>query len=386
MALKVLLVAGEASGDAIGAHLIASLRKQLRCEVSFSGVGGDLMRSKRMDKEIFPMEELSFMGFKEVFSRIPHFLKLKRRVVNAALEEKPDCIVFIDSNGFSGRVARSLKNEYKNLHEPSPPMFQYVAPSIWAWKRPRHRSRRFASLFDSMLLLYPFEEPHWKELGAENTIYVGSPLLDHSELLNIRKDSVTREKIRTRIRRKYGVGQTEKLVALLPGSRTQEVSRHLGLFFEVLRQTSVSRALLPYASPVRSMIENYCARDKSVDVTLVPGGGANMVEAVTACDAAMAVSGTVVLETAALGTPLLSVYSTGGLRALMGRYLAKVRYASIPNILANKEIIPEFLGPACEPDKLSNALRYSSTPRTIRPPERETIFLECTLFTISDLL
>mmetsp|Transcript_34076 Transcript_34076/g.133382 ORF Transcript_34076/g.133382 Transcript_34076/m.133382 type:complete len:182 (-) Transcript_34076:200-745(-) len=105
------------------------------------------------------------------------------------------------------------------------------------------------------------------------------------------------------------------------------------------------------------MIENYCARDKSVDVTLVPGGGANMVEAVTACDAAMAVSGTVVLETAALGTPLLSVYSTGGLRALMGRYLAKVRYASIPNILANKEIIPEFLGPACEPDKLSNALR-----------------------------
>mmetsp|Transcript_34079 Transcript_34079/g.133394 ORF Transcript_34079/g.133394 Transcript_34079/m.133394 type:complete len:180 (-) Transcript_34079:955-1494(-) len=176
------------------------------------------------------------MGFKEVFSRIPHFLKLKRRVVNAALEEKPDCIVFIDSNGFSGRVARSLKNEYKNLQEPSPPMFQYVAPSIWAWKRPRHRSRRFASLFDSMLLLYPFEEPHWKELGAENTIYVGSPLLDHSELLNIRKDSVTREKIRTRIRRKYGVGQTEKLVALLPGSRTQEVSRHLGLFFEVLRQ------------------------------------------------------------------------------------------------------------------------------------------------------
>ncbi|KAJ8902417.1 hypothetical protein NDN08_006822 [Rhodosorus marinus] len=357
MPLKVLLVAGEASGDAIGAHLISALRKQLRCEVRFWGVGGDLMRSNGMDKEIFPMEELSFMGFKEVFSRIPHFLKLKRRVVNVALEGKPDCIVFIDSNGFSGRVARSLKHEYRNLHEPSPPMFQYVAPSIWAWKRPRYRSRRFASLFDGMFLLYPFEEPHWKELGAENTIYVGSPLLDNRALLNVRKDSVAGEQIRKRIRTMYGVGQTEKLVALLPGSRTQEVSSHLGLFFEVLRQTSVSRALLPYASPVRSLIEDYCAKDKSVDVTLVPGGGANMVEAVTACDAAMAVSGTVVLETAALGTPLLSVYSTGGLRALMGRYLAKVRYASIPNILANKEIIPEFLGTACEPNKLSNALR-----------------------------
>uniref|UniRef100_A0A7S0BHL1 lipid-A-disaccharide synthase n=1 Tax=Rhodosorus marinus TaxID=101924 RepID=A0A7S0BHL1_9RHOD len=273
MALKVLLVAGEASGDAIGAHLMSALRKQLRCEVSFWGVGGDLMRSKRMDKEIFRMEELSFMGLKEVFSRIPHFLRLKRRVVNAALGEKPDCIIFIDSNGFSGRVAKSLKHEYKNLHEPTPPMFQYVAPSIWAWKRPWHRSRRFANLFDSMLLLYPFEEPHWTELGAENTVYVGSPLLDNSALLSIRKDSVAGEQVRSRIRALYGVGQTEKFVALLPGSRTQEVSRHLGLFFEVLRQTSVSRALLPYASPVRSLIEDYCAKDKSIDVTLVPGGG-----------------------------------------------------------------------------------------------------------------
>ncbi len=342
--MRVFLIAGEASGDKLGAALMSGL-KQLTTP-AFSGVGGPLMQAEGMDS-LFPMDELSIMGLAEV---LPKYLHLKRRIAQTAaavIAARPDVLVTIDSPDFCLRVARLVKaqSDIRTVH--------YVAPSVWAW-RPG-RAAKMARVIDHVLALLPFEPPYMEAAGMECD-FVGHPVVAEPQA-----SEAEAQEFRTR----HGIGDAPLLLAL-PGSRRGEVARLAPRFGTALARLLPAhpgmRVVVPTTANVTDMVQDLLRNWPVAPIILDPrdmSSGAYATEkraAFRAADVALAASGTVSLELAAADTPMVIAYDMNPVsRFLIGRML-RIDTVTLVNLVSNTRAVPECLGRGCTPEAIADAL------------------------------
>ncbi len=330
----VYLIAGEASGDVLGARLMTALRAK-RPDLRFTGVGGARMAEQGF-QTLFPMRELALMGLLEV---LPNIRRLARRLDQTVADitaQKPDVIVTIDSPGFTLRVAGRVRAL-------GIPLAHYVAPQHWGW-RPG-RVKKLAAKVDRVLALLPFEAP-WFEAHGIGVDFVGHPVLE----------SGVDQGDASAFRARHNVAPHERLVLVMPGSRRTEVSRLLPIFGAALRMLPPGlRAVVPLAGPVEEAVRAGVA-DWPLSPILLQGV-AEKADAFAACEAGLIKSGTSTLEAAVAGLPHLVAYKVNPVTAAIVRRLMQVRFISITNLLAEREVVPEFVQDACTPEILAEGLR-----------------------------
>ena len=325
--IKLFVVAGEPSGDRIGADLVRRLRAHR--PISVVGVGGDALSGEGL-KSIFPMSDLSVMGLRDVLMRAPLLLWRIRQTVQAILAAAPDMLVLIDSQVFCQTVASRLRKQgYKGK------IILYVSPAVWAWKP--ERAPLLKPLYDEVLAVLPFEPAVMRRLDGPPTTYVGHPALAH-----------------TRLR-----AQQPKRgpMLLLPGSRRSELKRHLPLMEAVTlalkRHERISDFVLPTPKHEEEfVVEQVRAWDVPVYVTSV---STEKWKAFGDAVAAAAVTGTVTLELALSGVPMVTTYVAEPAQARYARK-SKFRFASLPNILVGDALVPEVLGLKPQPGEFVNEL------------------------------
>ena len=334
----VFLVAGEPSGDVLGGALMAALRELTGGRIRFAGVGGPAMAEQGLES-IFPMTDLSVMGLIEVLPSLRRILRRIDETVRAVRALRPAIVVTIDSQSFSSRVVRKLA--------PAPcPIVQYVAPTVWAWKP--WRARHLARVVDRVLLLFPFEGPYWDAVGLD-WVEVGHPAAA------ARVDEETRTAMRSRLL----AGHEGPLLAVLPGSRRGVVARHLPIFRSAVERLGKDHPGLTVAIPTVPGLATFIAAEVAgwpVPVSVVEGGVAERLAVMAAADAALATSGTVALELAAVATPHVIAYRANALTAMVVRRMVRIDTASPVNLVAGRRVTPELLQEACTPTALAQAL------------------------------
>ena len=332
----VFLVAGEPSGDAIGARLMTALRARTGDHVRFAGIGGDRMAAEGLES-LFPQSDLTVMGIAEVIPRIPRLLRRLRETVAAIRDCAPDVVVTIDAPGFSYRIARRL------ARRPFP-LIHYVAPTVWAW-RPG-RAAKLARLVDHLLAILPFEPPWFERVGLACT-FVGHPVVEEQDGT---ADGPG-------FRERHGIRPKAPLLCVLPGSRSSEVRRLLLPFGAVVAELARShpnlRVVVPTVSGVAEAVRAATATWPAEPIVV---GQADKGDAFAASSAALAASGTVSLELALAAVPHVIAYRVNPLSAAIARRLIKVRYASLVNLLADAPIVPEYLQHNCTVDRLVPAV------------------------------
>jgi lipid-A-disaccharide synthase len=344
---RIFIVAGESSGDALGAALMQGLRARLGA-VDFVGVGGPAMTAAGL-ASLFPMSDIAVMGIGPVLARLPTIFNRIKITREAALAARPDALVLIDSPDFCHRIAAPVRAAMPDL-----PIVLYVSPTVWAW-RPG-RAKKIAAFTDRLLALLPFEPAAHAVLGGPPTTYVGHPFIE-------KRDLVRPATPRTA---PLGAGRRPRIV-VLPGSRTGEIRRLMtpfGAALGLLRdRIGPFDLVLPAVAHVRPAIEAAVA-GWPVAPTLVAGEAAKF-EAFRTADAALAASGTVTLELALAGLPTVAAYKLDALGRVVKRFLdipepvrplLKVRSAILPNLIVGEKAVPEFIDEDCTPENLAGAL------------------------------
>ena len=330
--MKVFVIAGEASGDKLGAALMAGL-KTLRQDVTFDGVGGPLMQAEGLDSR-FPMEELSVMGLAEI---LPKYRALKariRQVAEAVLADPPDVLITIDSPDFCLRVARLVKaaSSIRTVH--------YVAPTVWAW-RPK-RAQKMAHHIDHVLALFPFEPPLMQAAGMECD-FVGHPVVAEP----VARDDEAQA---------LGEGT---VVLVLPGSRKGEVMRLADRFGaaveKIAADVSDAQFVIPTTRGVHDLVQERVASWK-VPVTVLPPGSPDKAAWFKRANVALAASGTVSLELAANDTPMVIAYDMAWLSRIIISRMLMVDTVTLVNLVSETRVVPEFIGAACQPEPIAQAV------------------------------
>jgi len=333
--MHVYVIAGEPSGDVIGARLIEALRADGDIEVS--GIGGPEMEAAGL-QSLFPYDELAIMGLTEVLPSVPRILRRMRKTARDIERKQPDVIVTIDSPGFVFGVIRRLKS--RNC-----PRVHYVAPTIWAWRA--GRVKKFRKHFDHLLALFPFEPPLFEAAGLDCT-FVGHPIAE----------GAVASGNGPAFRQRHGIGTDEQVLCLLPGSRRGEVSRLGPVISEVLgllaRSNPGARIVVPAAPNVRDAVGTLAVTWG--DKVLVVDGASERYDAFAASDLALAASGTVTLELAYAGVPTVVIYQVGKLTGEIARRMIRIEHVSIVNIVAGRLIFPEFLQSRCRPALITGAV------------------------------
>ena len=328
---RIWIMAGEASGDVLGARLMASLRAQ-RDGLEFTGIGGPRMEDAGLSS-LFPMRELAVMGLAEV---LPRLRSLNRRLEQAAADiaaTRPDLVVTIDSPGFALRLLKRVaKLGIKRVH--------YVAPQVWAWRE--KRVREFPGLWDSLLCLLPFEQAFFAKHGLAAR-FVGHPVLQSGA------DQGNAASFRDR----HGIGNAPVLI-LMPGSRRNEAPRLLPVFGRTLALLKADMPALVTvipSSPVVAALVEKAAASWPVRPIVVTGIDEKH-DAYAAAGAALTKSGTSTLELALAGVPMAVTYRVNPITAAMARRLIRVEHVAMVNLLAGSRIVPELLQQDCTPTKL----------------------------------
>ena len=335
-AKKVYLIAGEPSGDLLGGRLMAALR-QLYPNISFAGVGGELMQENGL-KSLFNISEISVMGFFEVLPRLRRILRLIRQTVNDIKHTQPDVLVTIDSWGFVRSVLKKLKREGVAV-----PKIHYVAPQVWAWKK--GRAKKIPKLVDHLMTLLPFEPPLFEKHGL-SCCFVGHPVAENTA--NVADDSAA-------FRRRHSIQPDREILCVLPGSRHSEVSRLAPIFIQVLATITEKYPNVHLVIPsVEAMVGEVKMRFGKAQIphTVVQGQQARYC-AFKASKMAIAASGTVSLELTACGTPHIIAYTFSKLTNFLADLLVKIKLANLINILGGREIIPEFTTGDCRADLIA---------------------------------
>ncbi|MEN1831805.1 lipid-A-disaccharide synthase [Pseudomonas lijiangensis] len=332
--LRIALVAGEASGDILGSGLMRAIKAR-HPDVEFMGVGGPLMEAEGMVSS-FPMERLSVMGLVEVLGRLRELLARRKLLVQTLIDEKPDVFIGIDAPDFTLNIELQLRRAgIKTVH--------YVSPSVWAWRQKRVLKIREGC--DLMLTLLPFEARFYEEKGVP-VRFVGHPLAD----------TIPLESDRPAARAELGLGDGP-VVALMPGSRGGEVGRLGSLFFDtaerLLAQRPDLRFVLPCASPQRRAQVEQLLQGRDLPVTLLDGRSH---VALAACDAVLIASGTATLEALLYKRPMVVAYRLAPLTFWILKRLVKSPYVSLPNLLAQRLLVPELLQDDATPEALARTL------------------------------
>jgi lipid-A-disaccharide synthase len=338
-ARKIFLIATEESGDRLGASLMKVLRQRLGGAVRFEGVGGQAMAGEGL-ASLFPIEQLSIMGLAAVVKQLPMILRRINETATAVTQASPDVLVIIDSPDFTHRVARRVR-----ARDPAIPIVNYVSPSVWAW-RPG-RARAMTAYVDHVLALLPFEPGEYRKLRGPPCSYVGHPLIEQIGTLRPGADEQKRRE------------SSPPVLLVLPGSRRSEVRHHMATFgaaLGLLRDEGVAFDLILPTMPhlvdaVREGVASWPVQPRIVI------GEQEKRAAFRIARAALAKSGTVTLELALAGVPMVTAYRTGAIEAWIMLRLINVPSVILANLVVGDNVVPEFLQTDCTPEKLSRALR-----------------------------
>jgi lipid-A-disaccharide synthase len=339
VARKIFLIATEESGDRLGAGLMKVLRQRLGGAVRFEGVGGQSMAREGLTS-LFPIEQLSIMGLGAVARQFRMILRLIKETAAAVTEASPDILVIIDSPDFTHRVARRVR-----ARDPSIPIVDYVSPSVWAWRPGRARAMR--GYVDHVLALLPFEPEEYRRLRGPPCSYVGHPLIGQLDVLRPGADE-----------RKRRDGQPPVLL-VLPGSRRSEINHHMAVFGETLGLLQGEGVPFDLILPTMPHLQD-AVRDGMKSWPVQPRvviGEQDKRAAFRIARAALAKSGTVTLELALAGVPMVAAYKVGAAEAWILRRAIKVNSVILANLVAGDNVVPEFLQQDCTPAKLSQTLR-----------------------------
>lgn len=349
----IYLVAGEPSGDFLGARLMAALRSLSGGDIAFAGVGGEAMRAEGM-ASLFPQADLAVMGLAEVLPRIPRILRRLEQTLGDIAARRPDAIVTIDSWGFTGRLAKRLKASGSRV-----PRIHYVAPMVWAWRE--KRVHQLAARVDLLLCLLPNEPPYFERVGLR-AIHVGHPVIESGA---DRGDAA-------RLRANLAIPWDAPVLCLLPGSRRSETSRLLPIFGAVTARLPATIPGLRVVIPTVETVGDEVARTVAswpLRPDVVRGAEARY-DAFAASRAALAASGTVTLELAMAGLPMVVGYRVAPLTGMIARRLLKIGQVSLPNLLAGRPIVPEFLQQDCRPAAIVPELERLMTSEVAREEQR----------------
>jgi lipid-A-disaccharide synthase len=333
----IYLVAGEPSGDLLGAHLMRALRLETGHQVRFAGVGGEQMAEEGLGS-LFPLADIAVIGLIEVLPKARTALRRVCETVDDIQRVRPAALVTIDSWGFAGRVAKRLKA----AGSPTP-RIHYVAPMVWAW-RPG-RARVLARLLDHLLCLLPNEPAYFEARGLGAT-HVGHAVIESGAE---RGDGPG-------FRRRHGIAPTASLLCLLPGSRPGEASRLLPVFEATVRRLEARHRGLRVVVPTVDTVAEQVGRAAAALGGIVVRGQRDKYDAFAAADVALAASGTVALELALAGVPTVISYRLSPLTAAIARRLLRIRYVSLVNLVLDRPVAPEFLQERCRPDLLEEAV------------------------------
>ncbi|MEM8791114.1 MAG: lipid-A-disaccharide synthase [Pseudomonadota bacterium] len=355
MSRLIYLVAGEPSGDRLGADLMRALRVE-QPDIRFAGLGGIGMRGAGLEP-LFDIGELSVMGLVEVLPRLRSLMRRMTEVTRDVLSKKPDALVTIDSPSFGLRVAERVRRAAPDIRT-----IHYVAPSVWAW-RPG-RAAQMAQYIDHVLALLPFE-PHYMEAAGMTCDFVGHPVAARA--------APGCEEVAA-LRREWTGGADLKCLLLAPGSRRNEVRRLMPLYRAVLQQLQDEAVdclpIIPLAETVESDVRDAVRGLPANPVFIDPDqSDAAKHLAFAAADAALVASGTITLEMAAARTPMVAVYKTNWLTAAIVRRIAKVDTANLVNLLSEDKPVPEFLQEHATPDAVTGALIPLLTSAEAREPQ-----------------
>lgn len=341
---KILISAGEASGDIHAAAVTAAIKKfDSKSEVF--GMGGDNLRAAG-GEVLWDINDHGVMGFVEVIKKLPDLFRLRSDFARVMDERKPDCLVVVDYPGFNMKLA-------KLAHDKGIPVVSYIAPSAWAWNK--GRAKKVAKIVDKVACIFPFEYDVYKEAGAP-VEFVGHPLLD------IVHPSMSKEEAQAWA----GKEQGKKLVLLMPGSRLMEIDKMLPTLLAGAKLLKQQLPDVQFAMPRAGTIPLAMLKEKiaasGLDVKITEGHNYDLF---SAADLALATSGTVTLEAALCGLPSVIVYRTSALNAFIARLVINIPNIGLPNIVAGKTIMPELLQEDFTPEKLAK------TAVELLQPERQ---------------
>lgn len=349
----VFLVAGEESGDRLGAPLIAALKRATSGNIQFSGVGGTQMAAEGVPS-LFPLGDLAIVGFVTIAMSLPKILGRIKQTADAVIAARPDVLVIIDSPEFTHRVARRVR-----ARAPEIKIIDYVCPSVWAWRPGRARVMR--GYVDRVLALLPFEPAAMVRLNGPPTDFVGHPLSE--QLAVLRPDAGDAERRLS----------DPPLLLVLPGSRRGEIRRMSKMFGDTLALVTARIGPLEVVIPAVPRLEAAVQEAVSgwtVTPRIVTGVQAKHL-AFRQARAALTKSGTSTLELALAGVPMVGAYLVSFVEALVGSLLIKAHSAILANLVVGENVVPEFLQWHCSPEKLTEALvpLLSDTPERRRQIE-----------------
>ncbi len=333
MGKKILIIAGEASGDLHGANLVEAMQEQ-NANLDFFGIGGDRMQAVRV-RLIYHSSQVAFLGLVEVIEHLPFIRQMMRDMVKAVKEEKPNLVILIDYPGFNLRFAERIKKSGLKI-----PIFYYISPQVWAW----HKSRvpKIARLVDRMAVIFPFEVDIYREVGLD-THFVGHPFM---EILKIEKD-------RSAFCRAYNFNPDHLILGLLPGSRRQEIQR---LFPAMLNSVVALKEKIPelqiaigLASTLPSGLLQTYLDSYGLSVTCVAG---QTYDLINAADLMLVKSGSSTLETGIIGKPMIIIYKVNWLSYFLARMLIRIPNIGLVNVVAGKRVVPELIQHDVSPKKI----------------------------------
>ncbi len=335
---KIAIVAGEASGDLLGCHLMRALKAQ-RSDLTFIGIAGPKMMAEGA-KSLFPIEKLSVRGYVEVIKHLYGLLKLRRSLLKQLLAEKPDIFIGVDAPDFNFWLERKLKKH-------GIPTIHYVSPSIWAWRG--GRVGKIKRAVSHVLALFPFEPALYEKAGVPVT-YVGHPLADEIPL----------RPNKTAARETLKIEKNKQVIAMLPGSRQSEVRQHAELFVNAAKIISQENTNTQFLVPLitretRAIFEQALYKDmtQEIDLSILFGHAHDAMEA---ADVVLVASGTATLEAALLKRPMVITYRMPTLSWWILKRMNYLPYVGLPNILASKFVVPELLQKDATPQKLADAV------------------------------
>ncbi len=335
---SIFLIAAEESGDRLGAALMRALKEARGEAVTFSGIGGRDMAEQGL-RSLFPTEELSIVGLAAIPRRLPLILRRIEEAARAVVAAKPDVLVIIDSPDFTHRVARRVRRR-----DPTIPIVNYVSPSVWAWRPGRARAMR--RYVDHVLALLPFEPAAHARLGGPPCTYVGHPLIEQLQELRPNADEQRRRQ------------SAPPIVLMLPGSRRSEIDRLLQIFQLTLDRVREDHGAIEVViltipelvAPIERGIAGWTHRPRIVTEQRAKRAAFRQARA------ALAKSGTVTLELALAGVPMVAAYRVSAFEAIVARRVIRVPSVILANLVLGESVVPEYLQEDCTPDKLSRAL------------------------------
>ena len=329
---KILISAGEASGDIHAAAVTAAL-KRIDSTTEVFGMGGDELRAAG-GEVLFDIKDHGVMGFVEVLKKLPDLFKLRREFARVMDERKPDCLVVVDYPGFNMKLA-------KLAHDKGIPVVSYIAPSAWAWNK--GRAKNVAKIVDKVACIFPFEYDVYKEAGAP-VEFVGHPLVD------IVHPTMERAEAEAWLGKEPG----RPLVLLMPGSRLMEIERMLDVILEGAKLLQKQMPQVQFAMPRAGTIPLEMLQSKiqtsGLEVKITEGHNYDLF---SVADLALATSGTVTLEAATCGLPSVILYRTSAITAFIARRVINIPNIGLPNIVAGRQILPELLQEELTPAKLA---------------------------------